>query len=283
MAKAKIDPRISGVMTAFTSAWHECNIDGLDAFKFDVKKYSKRGADFSGVWRRFVIHMLEGSKYSALASVRKSKYPKKKEIVNIILRAVDIYKHGGGEFDRASARRAAKLAALAAEAAADTAQNYGDTRSEVAAMVAVEAARSAWAACRALSSNSAVSAEEATWRSWQAAMWASGSRGGAAERAVVAASEDYAKKLLELMAKAAGSTKRNPSKRLRNAMRDSQRVIDECHALWELYLAQPDEGSLVKVIRHLKKMGLSSSWVVLNERDRCLRVANEESRRLGLR
>ena len=252
------DPHITGAIDNILKFGHlSCR------FRDKLLEYvNTPGADFSKVWVGFAVHILEASKYSALASVKKTDYPKKKEIADVILRVARLYKRGGTEAELKAA--AAKARSGAEQASWDGPQAHAVWAAKMAADAAV------------------------AWNAEEAEMWSSGATGSAASATTTirgdtdAAYKDYAKKLLELMAKAAGSAKRNPKKSIRNAISDSEKQIDACHSLWEKYRIKPTKIALRKVMNHLEKMGHSTSKKVLTERANCLRAANREAKKLKL-
>ncbi len=59
-------------------------------------------------------------------------------------------------------------------------------------------------------------------------------------------------------------------------------LITQCQAGWERYCERPGKGRLKEVLAHLETMKTSGSAKVKLERQRCLRVANQEAKELGL-
>jgi len=60
-------------------------------------------------------------------------------------------------------------------------------------------------------------------------------------------------------------------------------LINKCRKLWDHYCERPSKKRLKEVLEHLEKMKASSAKSVKEERSRCLRVANKEARRLGMK
>lgn len=81
----------------------------------------------------------------------------------------------------------------------------------------------------------------------------------------------------------------NPKKRAskkkaskKSATPEWKRLISRCQKLWNQYLDRPSKKTLKDVFAHLEKMEKSMSERVKKERARCLRVANQEAKRLGI-
>lgn len=72
-------------------------------------------------------------------------------------------------------------------------------------------------------------------------------------------------------------------KGLRGNPKPSADSIAQCQKLWEHYCARPGKKRLRAVLSHLETMKSSKSAKVKLERRRCLRVANQEAKELGLK
>ena len=112
--------------------------------------------------------------------------------------------------------------------------------------------------------------------------------GDAVNRARVAAYQDFADKLLELMREAASQAGRDrqQTRRAHNPKRKanpSATIISTCQELWEHYCARPGKKRLQAVLKHLEAMKGSRSAKVSMERRRCLRAARAEAREMGLK
>jgi hypothetical protein len=263
------DERITGAIEGLIdSGYFTDNLRERRYFIRKVTGYSRQaGADFSEVWPKFAMHILVGSKYSALNSVKK--IAGKAEIQRVIIRVAKLYKSDGStkEFRRAAY---AAIDAAGTEEAAELAT----TRAGYAAYVGAEAASAASAS--GLDTFKAASAA-------RSAVNASPTKHAAAE--------DCAKKLLELMREAASNAGRNLQRRqnpkktkkaARKATPQYQILINRCQKLWDAYCEKATKKNLRAVLGHLDKMKNSTSKKVADERRRCLRVANKEARRLKL-
>lgn len=60
-------------------------------------------------------------------------------------------------------------------------------------------------------------------------------------------------------------------------------IINRCQKLWDVYCEKPTKKNLRVVLEHLEKMKESKSKKVKDERSACLRVANKEAKRLGMK
>lgn len=69
----------------------------------------------------------------------------------------------------------------------------------------------------------------------------------------------------------------------RNPTPEWERLVRRCQKLWDHYCERPGKKRLQDVLKHLEKMKASKSKKVLDERKRCLRVANKEAKRLRLK
>ena len=71
----------------------------------------------------------------------------------------------------------------------------------------------------------------------------------------------------------------NPSKK-KPAARD---LIKKCRSLWDKYCDKPNKTNLRAVMKHLDAMKESDAKTVASERKKCMRCANQEAKRLGLK
>jgi hypothetical protein len=62
-----------------------------------------------------------------------------------------------------------------------------------------------------------------------------------------------------------------------------QLLINRCRKLWDHYCERPSKKRLKEVLEHLEEMKASTSKKVKEERSACLRIANKEARRLGMK
>jgi hypothetical protein len=227
------------------------------------------GADFSNVWPKFAIYILVESPYSALSSLRKIKYKKKREIAKIIIQVARLYQKGRTKEEFGAALEAAEAAAWPAREAAAWAAARTARVAEEAAVVAVAADAAAAEAVAAAVAAAAVAAAAA------AEFASTGS---------IAAYKGYAKKLLELMREAAQRAninmqrlvERNPRKRREirrpTRVRSSSKMILKCRKLWEAYCKKPGKKRLKAISDHLKMMKYSNSKRVKKEYKRCLKA-----------
>lgn len=75
--------------------------------------------------------------------------------------------------------------------------------------------------------------------------------------------------------------KKNPKKKAKKP--EWKAMCDKCKSLWDKYCEKPSKAKLKSVLNHLEKMKSSTSKRVKAERADCLRVANKEARRLGMK
>jgi len=220
------------IATIFDPRHFTENLRDRRRFIHKIQGYARQaGADFSKVWPAFAIYILEGSKYSALNTAKKTDYPKKREITEAICDVVRLYKKRrivpeswSSAWDRPRGFQAAERAAAEmarAEVDAWAAKAAAEAAAEAAAPEGSEAVAGRPGGLSAAYSarNAADAAAEAAARAaWAAAAAASRMTGrpdprAAAEAARMAAYQDYAKKLLELMRKAASPAGRKKSER----------------------------------------------------------------------
>jgi len=271
-------PQVTGVIEYLLDFWPENDVRGRRRFLRKAQGYARQqGADFSKVWPRFAIYILEESKYSTLTSVKKTGHPKKTEVVAVIKRVADLYRKGGpaAQF-RAAALEAARVrAAVEAAAAADAAVEAAAVTTweawwAVAAAVAARAAADAGARRESLAG--AALEERAARAAADAALEAVEAVAGA----VTAAWADYANKLLELMrdaARAAGGAQPrqgNPT--------SARALVKECQRLWEHYCERPGKTRLKAVVKHCEAMKKSKATTVARERQNCMKCVRAEAR-----
>jgi len=93
------------------------------------------------------------------------------------------------------------------------------------------------------------------------------------------------KRLLEIAPDITDNPRVNPKKKAskRKKTPQSRLLTNRCQKLWDSYCEKPTKKNLRVVLDHLEKMKLSSSKVVKRERSACLRIANKEAKRLGMK
>lgn len=79
------------------------------------------------------------------------------------------------------------------------------------------------------------------------------------------------------------ATKKKASKKKSRKAPTAKQLNDKCFRLWEAYRKKPAKKRLQAVLDHLEKMKASKAKSVKEERASCLRVANKEARRLGMK
>jgi len=250
-----------------------------------------------------LVYVLVGSKkYSALASVKKTDYPKKREIEKVIVRVARLIQEGASERELGAAPRSA--AAAAYHAATATARMAGDTNT---------APRSAAdAAYHATALEDAIGAFNTVGIAADAAARAANSTFDEGVRP--AARNDYAAALLYFVEQQAQAPRRrrqqNPSTekvptlkqllgrtpksnpRGKPAKKETTRkpkagsaaeLKSECRRLWEHYCERPNKTRLKAVMKHCEKMAESTAKSVKEERQRCMRSARREMKKLGMK
>jgi hypothetical protein len=99
-------------------------------------------------------------------------------------------------------------------------------------------------------------------------------------------------KAIEASAKRQGKPKENPrrnkkstakKKASRRSPNSAAALTAKCRKLWDHYCERPSKARLKPVLEHLDKMKSSKAKSVKEERSDCLRVANKEARRLGMK
>ena len=83
--------------------------------------------------------------------------------------------------------------------------------------------------------------------------------------------------------KAKKASKKAANKKATRKTSPSQSLINRCRKLWDVYCEKPTKKNLRAVQTHLDKMQDSTAKSVKDERKRCLRAANAEAKRLGMK
>jgi hypothetical protein len=246
-------PQIKGIIEYLLDYWFTDDARGRRRFLRKAQGYARQqGADFSEVWPRFAIYILEDSKYSALNSAVSESLPSSKwppggpidEVIPAIHRVVQLYKRGGS--------RAQFLAA--AEYGSDWVGPAGAVRNAAMAMAEEHPVMKGSGAANAM-------------------LYAASS--GMHDLAA----PDYTQKLLELMrdaARAAGGAqpRRGPGGNPTTA----RALIKECQRLWEYYCERPNKTRLKAVVKHCEAMKKSKATTVAQERRNCIRCVRAEAR-----
>jgi len=281
----RADARLERLFEEFVDYWPYRDLDTRDLWMQRIRlAASQNGFDFEPALRKFLVYVLVGSKkYSALASVKKTKYPKKRDVEKVIVRVARLIQKG------ASLRELRAAADSAAYAAAEAARAAAAEAARAAAVGYVAAARAA------------------------AAAPAAAARAAADSAAAYAARNDYAAALLYFVEQQAQAPRRrrrqqNPStekvptlKQLlapksnpqgKTAKKKTTRkpkagsaagLVKDCRRLWEHYCERPNKTRLKAVLKHCEKMAESSAKSVKEERARCMRSARREMKKLGMK
>ena len=291
----RADIRLEHLFEYFVDYWPEDDLDTRDLWMRRVRlAASQNGFEFEPALRKFLVYVLVGSKkYSALASVKKTDYPKKREIEKVIVRVARLIQEGASERELGAAPRSA--AAAAYHAATATARMAGDTNT---------APRSAAdAAYHATALEDAIGAFNTVGIAADAAARAANSTFDEGVRP--AARNDYAAALLYFVEQQAQAPRRrrrqNPStekvptlkqllgrtpeanprrkKTVRKPKADSAAALkSECRQLWDHYCERPGVTRLRKCAKHCEKMAESAAKSVKQERQKCMRAIRAEAK-----
>ena len=288
------DARLEYLFEYFADSWPGRDLDTRDLWMQRMRlAVSQNGFEFEPALRNFLVRILVGSKkYSVLASLKKTDRPERRGLEKVTVRIARLIqkKASTRELDVVITQTITTVsdddddvsyyATLALGAAAGTA---GDDRAADAAGRAVIFARQAAAAARD-------------------------------GRAADAAREDFAAALLFFVEQQAQAPRRrrqqNPSTekvptlkqllgrtpksnpRGKPAKKETTRkpkagsaaeLKSECRRLWEHYCERPNKTRLKAVMKHCEKMAESTAKSVKEERQRCMRSARREMKKLGMK
>ena len=269
--------------------------------------------EFEPALRRFLVYALVGSKrYSALASVKKTSNPKKREVVNVIMRVAKDIRRGASD---SQLNGAIKLAISALDTQKSYYSSYYDPNYETAdnaIHVAYYAANSVQFKGQVPSAIAAYKVPPlASMAAGHAAIAATGRRSEYAAVKDPLTSEFAAALLYFVEQEAYGRGKRrgNPSTekvpslkqllgrtpksnpRGKTAKKKTVRkpkagsaagLVKECRRLWDHYCERPGKTRLKAVMKHCELMAESTAKSVKEERQRCMRAARREAKKLGM-
>ena len=154
------DPRLEKLFEFLVGYWPEDDLDTRDLWMQRMRlAASQNGFEFEPPLRKFLVYVLVGSKkYSALASVKKTDYPKKRDVEKVIVRVARLIQKGASFRELVNAGAAANAASAAAVDAVDAAAYtpaYAYTPAAAADAAAYAAADAASRAVRAAASAAA--------------------------------------------------------------------------------------------------------------------------------
>ena len=261
------------------------------------KAASQPGFKFDPALRRFLVYVLVGSKkYSLLTSVKKAEDYRSKEVARLIIRVARMISRGASydelkpAFDIAyndladdDVRAGLTIAAACAAAvdASDTSQDFVEGAMGNAAHAARKASKSKSDGNEFLESSEDYAAALLYFVEQEA--YGQGKRRGNPSTEKVPSLE----KLLGTRRTSRNSAPRsaNPkaAKKTTRKAPLAKTLISKCQKTWDHYCAKPSKKRLEEVFDHLETMKESSAKTVKEERSRCLRVANKEARRLGMK
>lgn len=231
-------------------------------FTRDTRKYiNKRGFDGDRVLREFLVYVLVKSKCSVLSSVKKTDYPKKSEI---------------GKFIKRIANKISENK--------DTDRLYVQFERFTDKIPTEEPAfKSALSATFAASFNMQKYDGNSYSKHQFKAPYLTAAAAAHAYDDKLSASRDYAAGLIDIMRKEAQRGAGRKTKMKRVAKPGARGLIKKCRSLWDKYCEKSNKTNLRAVLKHLDAMKESDAKTVASERTKCLRVANQEAKRLGVK